>query len=219
MGLGRHRGCRRRGLLIKELGDRKPRRGSRRQHGKAVDKANFTQGLSDILTDLPKLNVAFNESAKAAGNLSPALAQLPVRFSGISAAQATAVAATATYGSAIERLTTQAGDILGANTKIDGSYYFRQHRHGLAGAAGLTVGQAFNKQGQLTAIAKQQIEDLIEGYKEMDQTGSTLANDINAINEQALMQQTDVSKLNQAWDGFISDMTGGSRPWPRCTRT
>ena len=176
----------------------------------AIGKADFTQGLSDIITDLPKLDVAFNQSAKAAQGLSPALAQLPVRFSGISAAQSTAVAAAATYHSAIEQLTTQAGEILGANVKVGNSYVSVSEAMGLADAAGLNVGTAFQKNGQLTAQANQQIQDLIAGYKEMDQTGSTLSNDINAINEQMLMQQTDVSKLNQAWDGFISDMTGVS---------
>jgi hypothetical protein len=176
----------------------------------AINKANFSQGLSDIITDLPKLNDALNQSAKAAQGLSPALAQLPVRFSGISAAQSTAVAAAATYSSAIQRLTTQAGEILGANVKVGSSYATVSEAMALATAAGLNVGTAFQKDGQLTAVANQQIQDLIAGYKEMDQTGTTLANDINAVNEQALMQQTRVQALNQAWDGFISQMTGVS---------
>ena len=112
-----------------------------------------------------------------------------------------------TYQEAATKLITQAVDLLTMNTKIDGSYYSLNTAMALASAAGLTVGQMFNP-GPVTAVAKQQIANLVEGYKQMDQTGTILANDINAINEQALMQQTRVQSLNQAWDGFISNMTG-----------
>ena len=86
-----------------------------------VSKANFTQGLVDIMQDLPKLSTALHGVQGAAGTLSPTLALLPVRFSGISTATATAVQATATYKAAIGQLVTQAVDILTMNTKLGGS--------------------------------------------------------------------------------------------------
>ena len=60
----------------------------------------------------------------------------------------------------------------------------------LASAAGGDRRADVQVNGQLTPVATQQIANLVEGYKQMDQTGTTLANDINAINEQTLMQQT-----------------------------
>ncbi len=101
-------------------------------------------------------------------------------------------------------------NLLGMNTKVNGSYQSLADTMALATAAGVTVGQMFNKDGSLSAVAAQQIKNLIAGYQNMAQTGGILAADINAVNVQTLEQQTDVSKLNQAWDSFLSTVTGGT---------
>ena len=176
----------------------------------AVNKANFTQGLTDILTDLPILQERLNSASSAAAVASRSINTTGTAFAKAGPGVSQAAQDVGTYTTAINKLIAQAVNILTMNTKIDGSYYSLSEAMALAGAAGLTVGQAFNKQGQMTAVAKQQIANLVEGYKQMDQTGTTLSNDINAINEQMLMQQTKVQSLNQAWDGFIKNMTGVS---------
>jgi hypothetical protein len=110
----------------------------------------------------------------------------------------------------VNQLVQQQTDLFGWNTKIGGSYYGLTEAVGLASAAGVTMNEMFTKQGTLTKTAQQQIENLIAGYSDMAQTGTVLAQDINAIDIQTLMQQTDVSKLNQAWDSFIQNVTGGT---------
>ena len=177
----------------------------------AINKATPAQGLSDILADLPKLHSAFNvataSAAKTAGQMTTTGVAFgkagPGVFPGCPGCRDV-------HGCPEQARCSQAVDLLTMNTKIDGSYYSLNTAMALASAAGVTVGQMFNSQGQMTAVAKQQIANLVEGYKQMDQTGTTLSNDINAINEQMLMQQTKVQSLNQAWDGFISQMTSVS---------
>ena len=174
----------------------------------AIGKAAPAQGLTDILTDLPKLQQAYQGVAQAAAAGTGPLAAAAGRYGNIADKTEQAAAASKTYQSASATMISQAVDLLTMNTRIGGTWYSLNTAMGLAGAAGLTVGQMFQKNGQLTAVAAQQILDLVDGYKEMDQTGTTLSNDINAINEQALIQQTRVQALNQAWDGFITQMTG-----------
>ena len=203
------------GLLIHALADSKT---AAQQFAdtmeQAVDKANFSQGLTDILQDLPQLQQKYDAAAQAATLTGQAAlkAGADVVVGGGRSAYVLTVAANAaaTYQSAINQLVTQAVNVLSMNTRLGGSYYSLYTAMGLANAAGLTMGQAFTKQGQLTKIAVQQIDDMIAGYREMDQTGTTLANDINAVSVQAEMQQTKVSALNQAWDAFMSDVTGGT---------
>ena len=176
----------------------------------AINKAAPAQGLTDILVDLPKLSSAFNAATASAAKTAGQMNTTGVAFGKAGPGVSQAARDVGTYTDAQNKLIGQAVDLLTMNTKIDGSYYSLNTAMALASAAGLTVGQMFNSQGQMTAVAKQQIANLVEGYKQMDQTGNTLANDINAINEQMLMQQTKVQSLNQAWDGFISNMTGVS---------
>lgn len=198
-------------ILIKEIGNIKTAAQQLTSSMEsAIDKASLTQGLTDILVDLPQLQAKLSQAEATAQGFGMTAATSAGQLRQQVAAVNTARDAVGTYQAAIAGQVGQAVDILSLNTKIGGSYYSLSTAMALAAAAGVNVGSAFNKQGQMAPQAKQQVLDLIEGYKEMDQTGTTLANDINAVSEQALMQQTDVSKLNQAWDGFISDMTGVS---------
>ena len=176
----------------------------------AINKAAPAQGLTDILVDLPKLSSAFNAATASAAKTAGQMNTTGVAFGKAGPGVSQAARDVGTYTDAQNKLIGQAVDLLTMNTKIDGSYYSLNTAMALASAAGLTVGQMFNSQGQMTAVAKQQIANLVEGYKQMDQSGTVLSNDINAINEQMLMQQTKVQALSQAWDGFISNMTSVS---------
>ena len=177
---------------------------------KAVNSATPTQGFQDILADLPVLQQKFTAAAAASSTAATHFqsAGAASRFLGPTL---TATAQDAdTYSQANTQLVTTLVNLMSTNVKVGNTYAGLTETMALADAAGVKVGQMFNKNGTLSAVAAQAIQNLIRGYTEMDQTGTTLANDMNVINEQALMQQTDVSKLNQAWDGFISQMTGVS---------
>ena len=81
---------------------------------------------------------------------------------------------------------------------------------GLADAAGVKLTDTIPKFGKALNAAGQQIENTILGYEKMGQSGTILASDMNAITIQAGIQNSQVSKLNQAWDYFLGLITGGT---------
>lgn len=78
----------------------------------------------------------------------------------------------------------------------------------LADVAGVKLVKGITGQGQAAQIARQQIANLVAGYKAMGQTGGILNNDMNALAIQAGLQITKVQQLNQAWDQFMQNATG-----------
>ena len=83
----------------------------------------------------------------------------------------------------------------------------------LAAMAGLKVNQIIGKNGEVSQVALQQIQNLIQGYSVMSGNSTALGNNINAVNYQLGLQNTQVSKLNSAWDQFIGVVTGGTSAW------
>jgi hypothetical protein len=78
----------------------------------------------------------------------------------------------------------------------------------LASEAGVNLSTTEVKLGKNANIAGQEIENLVAGYRAMDQVGGTLNNDMNALAAQAGLADTKVSGLNQAWDQFMQNATG-----------
>ena len=79
--------------------------------------------------------------------------------------------------------------------------------------AGVKVGQMFQKNGQISATALQQIQNYIDGYKVMSGSAGALSANINAVDVQLGLQNTRVSQLNQAWDQFTANTVGGTAAW------
>jgi len=78
----------------------------------------------------------------------------------------------------------------------------------LAQAAGVNLSTTEVTLGKNANIAGQEIENLVAGYRAMDQVGGTLNNDMAALAAQAGLADTKVSGLNQAWDQFLQNATG-----------
>jgi acetolactate synthase small subunit len=180
-----------------------------------ISKSNFAQGFTSAIKDLAPLSqqIALYSRAIASVDFSKITAQVGQQgstFLGTTGQILNAKSAVSVYQQELNKLVTAIVDTMGMSTKFDGTTFTLTQTIGLATAAGLNLNTAFNKQGQLTALAAQQINNLVTGYKAMDQTGGVLYEDINAINVQTLTQQTDVSKLNSAWDSYIQTITGGT---------
>jgi SLT domain-containing protein len=79
---------------------------------------------------------------------------------------------------------------------------------GLADAANVKLANGFVGSSNAEKVAQQEIANLYDAYKAMDQTGSTLSNTMQAIGIQAGLQATKVSQVNSAWDNFMSNATG-----------
>lgn len=80
---------------------------------------------------------------------------------------------------------------------------------GLLNAAGVTEQEWQQQNAEGWAIIIQKINATIAGYKAMGQTGGALGNDLAILDRGITDQYQAMQKLNQAWDQFISDLTGG----------
>jgi cell wall-associated NlpC family hydrolase len=75
-------------------------------------------------------------------------------------------------------------------------------------AAGVTQQEWQDKSAEGWAILTQKINGTLAGYKAMGQQGGTLGNDLQVMDRAITDQYQAMQKLNQAWDQFISDLTG-----------
>jgi SLT domain-containing protein len=80
----------------------------------------------------------------------------------------------------------------------------------IAQAAGVNLTKSLTDNSNAAAIARQQILGLVTGYISIGQTGGALGASMNAVSYQTTLQNTDVSKLNQAWDQYFQILTGGT---------
>ena len=80
----------------------------------------------------------------------------------------------------------------------------------LAQSAGVSLtGQVQNQKGQWTALGER-VRDAAAGYAAMGQSSGALGNDMLALAIQTGLAGTKVSALNQAWDSFMGNLTGGT---------
>ncbi len=80
----------------------------------------------------------------------------------------------------------------------------------LADQAQLQLGTAFNKNGQLTDVAKQQLLNLQTGYSAMNTTTGVFGQNVGAVNTAMGLQKTQLSTVNQAWDQFTGNAVAGA---------
>ena len=97
--------------------------------------------------------------------------------------------------------------IAGANTlsRVYGTTFTQSLA--LADAAGVNLGKTQIVMGKDANIAGQQIENLVTGYKRMDQVGGILGTDMNALAIQSGLANTQIGKVNQALDQFQQNST------------
>ena len=81
---------------------------------------------------------------------------------------------------------------------------------GLTQQALLQVGNAFDKHGNLTAAAKQQIANLQSGYEAMNTTTGVFGKNVGAVNVANGLAATQVSNVNTAWDQFTNNAVQGA---------
>jgi hypothetical protein len=180
----------------------------------AINGANVTQGFSDITAGLTAVQTKLTETGEAAKTTGTLVTASGSSFKGLDSSVSTAVQAVNTYKTAQTQLTGQAADVIAAGAEISSKWGLSvPAAFSAADNAGLKVGTMFNSQGQLTKVALQQIQNYIQGLQIMSGNSSALGNNINAVNYQLGLQGSQVSKLNSAWDNFMSVVTGGTAAW------
>lgn len=78
---------------------------------------------------------------------------------------------------------------------------------GLADVAGVKLDNTTVKFGSDASDAGLKIQGLVAGYGALSQSGTTLANSMNAVTIEAGIQGSQITKVNQAWDQFITMST------------
>ena len=78
----------------------------------------------------------------------------------------------------------------------------------LATTAGVKLNQTMGKQAW--AMAQIKIASLVQGYRSMGQPMGVVGSDMTALAIQSGLAATKVSALNQAWDEFMQNLTGGT---------
>jgi hypothetical protein len=80
----------------------------------------------------------------------------------------------------------------------------------LAQEAGVNLSQNILGQGQQAEILRFKIASLVAGYQAMGQPASVVGKDMDALSIASMEQQSKVQQLNQAWDSFMQNLTGGT---------
>lgn len=78
----------------------------------------------------------------------------------------------------------------------------------MADMAGVKLVNGLLGQSDAARQARLQLASMVDAYQRLDQSGTTLANTMDAINIQAGLQASKVSQVNQAWDNFIQMSAG-----------
>jgi hypothetical protein len=184
----------------------------------AIGKLNVTQGLFTLTQDLNTLDTGINNASSsmktlAANNDELSVTGVNVRY-GLetqSAAYSAADQQATAYSAAQQKLIGQFLDAQQAAEYVAKTYSVSlTSAYSMMDNAGLNLNTMFTKQGQLTAVAKQQIANLALGYQDMTGPSGALGNSINAVNAQLGLQGTKLSSVNSAWDQFLSNASGGT---------
>ena len=162
-----------------------------------------------LAADTTRLAQAQREQATTAQNVSDATGAASRFAQNYATAQGAAAGSTQALTAEQRKLVTQLGTVASGAQYLSKTYGTSlAGGMALADAAGVKLVKGITGQGQAAQIARQQIANLVTGYKAMDQVGGILNNDMNALAAQTGLADTKVQGLNQAWDQFLSNATG-----------
>jgi Transglycosylase SLT domain len=166
--------------------------------------------LNTITDNVSKLNAQLAPGATNARNAAYAVQQFGEVAGRYTGAVGGAQNATGTFSAALKQ---QGQD---TQNVITGALYLADTYHTtltggmeLATAANVKLVDGITGQGAAAFIARQQIADLVQGYESMGAPVTAVGNDILALGIQSGLAGTKVSGLEQAWQQFMTNLTGG----------
>ncbi len=150
------------------------------------------------------LNDAGKESASSAGTVASS-------WKGAAGALASARETSAQLSAGMVQQVSDAGTVVtGANAIAKAYGLTVPEAMMLATQAGVSLtGAVVNQKGQWTALGEK-VREAVSGYAAMGQSSGALGNDMLALAIQTGLAGTKVSALNQAWDSFMGNLTGGT---------
>ena len=173
-----------------------------------VMRTSNLQAFQQITQNIAQINTAFSQASAAAGPNGERIAAA-YRDMAAPAAQAYVKTQQLSVG-----LTQQQQDLL--NVTQGAAYLATTYKTNLVGAmaladlANVKLANGITGSGQAAQIARMQIASLVQGYTSMGQPLTAVGSDMTALAIQSGLANTQVSKLNQAWDQFMQGLTGGT---------
>jgi len=178
----------------------------------------IVQNIGQLQVQLAQASQQVTQNAASLGTLSATLnpsAAASDRFNSSVRTQAYLLdqskQAAADYGTGLKQ---QQQDL---NNVAQGVVYLANTYHtnlvgalALADLANVKLANGILGSGQAAQIARMQIASLVQGYESMGQPLTAVGSDMTALAIQSGLANTQVSKLNQAWDQFMQGLTGGT---------
>ena len=168
----------------------------------AADKASNLQVLGVLADNTIKLGNALGNVARVSAQAGTASLKYGA---GLHAAQSDTTALTGSIASMGQQFITVTAHAKSLATTYGTSFVGAL---ALADAAGIKLNQTLTSKSW--AAAQLMVQSLVRGYKAMGQPVGAVGTDMTALAIQSGLATTQVDKLNQAWDQFMANLTGGT---------
>lgn len=179
----------------------------------AVDKASMLNGLNATFGALAKNTAALGQSQRqvtAYFTLQARLArETGTSFNEVNSATWQQITRFATLARAQQKWVDESNIAIARTGYLAGRFGGLTQAIGLASLAGVKWSTILHGSNADWQTAVHQISAMILGYKMMGQSGSAVANDVNAVTFSIEMQDSKVQTLNQAWQTYLGIVTGG----------
>jgi hypothetical protein len=182
-----------------------------------IAKASNAQVIGLLAVDMGKLQAGTDQAAGSVKRLQGIMAsghaagQYSTDLRSVGSAMAMNTQTAATYTAAQQQLQHQT-----ANVATGAAYLASTYHTSLIGAmelattAGVKLVSGITGTGQAAAIARLQIADLVQGYRAMGTPVGLVGKYMDAMAIQAGLAGTQMSKVSQAFDQLVQNITGGT---------
>jgi hypothetical protein len=182
-----------------------------------IAKASNAQVIGLLAVDMGKLQAGTDQAAGSVKRLQGIMAsghaagQYSTDLRSVGSAMAMNTQTAATYTAAQQQLQHQT-----ANVATGAAYLASTYHTSLIGAmelattAGVHLVQGITGTGQAAAVARLQIADLVQGYRAMGTPVGLVGKYMDAMAIQAGLAGTQMSKVSQAFDQLVQNITGGT---------
>jgi hypothetical protein len=176
-----------------------------------TDKANGANIFPVITSNLEKLIPVQAQANQQMANANQEFTKYDGGMGKLAGVMAVARINTAAASAAVRQ---QSQDMVNASQSVA----FLSHAYGVSFVGALELGTQAGVQwdqgiGRMSAAAdinRLKVLDLMAGYKAMGQSAGAVGMDMTAIAIQSGLQTTKIQQLTQAWDSYMSLLTGGT---------
>ena len=178
----------------------------------ATQKSSNIQAFQQIAQNVAQLNQALGQSAQVANSANAAVVKYAGGMRGISGTIANQANQNVQQLNA--GLTQQQQELVNV---AQGASFLAQTYHtslvgalALADAANVKLANGITGTSQAAQIARMQIASYVTGMQAMGAPLTAVGSDLTVLAIQSGLASTQVSKLNQGWDQFMQNLTGGT---------